>query len=406
MNFKEVKCRNCGAKMNVAEDATKIKCDFCGMEYILSDNKPRYNPVKLIDWGGRGVIFKAYIPKDWNYKVTNDGSVSILEPVCKGLQLDSPADQHLSFFPEAYYKNYTPGQNMTGPGTFAKAEDYAVDGWSLVCWRRLVNPQQYAAERLMKIYGNICNLQLSPENDDTLKQQCQSFPNEAARKLERPVSAGLYKYNVSFSAYGRAYKGCFATAIAVTNDAGNDRQVNSGNGFSNMFMGGFGMFGGMMGEAKVKSDWGRAFDIAIAVPAGDSFDCNALLHNFIRELQYGPVYYALQDEELRNANQAEMYGMMTRQQNAIRASQHISQTLSETSNILNSACREHSQQMDRIIDHSSDGIRGVNRFTDYGGNSYQADVAYEHIYRNGDTFVGSKDGSLELGPQWEELKKE
>lgn len=62
--------------------------------------------------------------------------------------------------------------------------------------------------------------------------------------------------------------------------------------------------------------------------------------------------------------------------------------------------------MDRIIDHSSDGIRGVNRFTDYGGNSYQADVAYEHIYRNGDTFVGSKDGSLELGPQWEELKKE
>lgn len=37
---------------------------------------------------------------------------------------------------------------------------------------------------------------------------------------------------------------------------------------------------------------------------------------------------------------------------------------------------------------------------------YQADVAYEHIYRNGDTFVGSKDGSLELGPQWEELKKE
>lgn len=64
MNFKEVKCRNCGAKMNVAEDATKIKCDFCGMEYILSDNKPRYNPVKLIDWGGRGVIFKAYIPKD------------------------------------------------------------------------------------------------------------------------------------------------------------------------------------------------------------------------------------------------------------------------------------------------------------------------------------------------------
>ena len=58
-----------------------------------------------------------------------------------------------------------------------------------------------------------------------------------------------------------------------------------------------------------------------------------------------------------------------------------------------------------MIDHSTDGIRGVNTFSDSAGR-YEADVKYDYIYRKGDTFIGSTDGSLDLGPQWEELKKE
>lgn len=61
--------------------------------------------------------------------------------------------------------------------------------------------------------------------------------------------------------------------------------------------------------------------------------------------------------------------------------------------------------MDHIYDHSTDGIRGVEYYRDSYGNAYQADVKYDHIYKNGNTFVASADGSLQLGPDWEELKK-
>ena len=96
---------------------------------------------------------------------------------------------------------------------------------------------------------------------------------------------------------------------------------------------------------------------------------------------------------------------MIRQQNAIRASQNLSRTLSETSDIVNQACQDHSRQMEHIYAHSTDGIRGVENYRDSHGNTYQADVRYDHIYKNGDTFLGSADGSLQLGPDWEELKK-
>lgn len=100
-----------------------------------------------------------------------------------------------------------------------------------------------------------------------------------------------------------------------------------------------------------------------------------------------------------------MQGAMQRQQNAIRSSQQISRTLSETSDIVNQGLHDHSRQMDRIYDRASDGIRGVNTYTDSAGRGYEADVGYEHIYHHNGTFVGSKDGSLQLGPEWEELER-
>ena len=77
---------------------------------------------------------------------------------------------------------------------------------------------------------------------------------------------------------------------------------------------------------------------------------------------------------------------------------------SEVSDVLDEMDLE-SEQMDRIYDHSTDGIRGVEHYRDSYGNAYQADVKYDHIYKNGNTFVASTDGSLQLGPDWEELKK-
>lgn len=404
MEFKEVRCRVCGANMKVEDGAKRAKCEFCETEYVLSEN-PQNNPVKLIDWQGRGPIFKAYIPEGWNYRVFNDDSVSIINPVSKGIQMQSQNGVQLAFFPEAYYKNYAPGKMMTAPGSFGKIQDYQIDGWSLICWRRLVEPQQYVSERLMRIFGNVSNLNLQYEDDKELVEKLQYFPNKAAQNLGGQVSASAYKFKMTFSLGAQNYCGCFATAFASLADAAGNGQKQPRSTVADMLKGGLQMLGGMMGGLKEKSDWARAFDIAIIAPLGAEIDMDSLLHNFIRELEYGPVYFALQDEERQRANSIEMQGMMTRQQNAIRSSQNISRTLSQTSDIVNSACWDHAQGVNRMIDHSTDGIRGVNTFSDSAGR-YEADVKYDYIYRNGDTFIGSTDGSLDLGPQWEELKKD
>lgn len=155
------------------------------------------------------------------------------------------------------------------------------------------------------------------------------------------------------------------------------------------------------------SNWGRAFDALILChsSASATSSCEAVFDRFLKELKYGPLYFALQDEELQRARQIQLQGAMVRQQNAIHASQNLSNTLSQTSDIVNQACQDHSRQMDHIYDHSTDGIRGVEHYRDSYGNAYQADVKYDHIYKNGNTFVASTDGSLQLGPDWEELKK-
>ena len=54
-------------------------------------------------------------------------------------------------------------------------------------------------------------------------------------------------------------------------------------------------------------------------------------------LAHKKYYYAMQEAELRRTEQVQINGAMQRQQNAIRSSQQISRTLSETSDIVNQA---------------------------------------------------------------------
>ena len=54
----------------------------------------------------------------------------------------------------------------------------------------------------------------------------------------------------------------------------------------------------------------------------------------------------MQEAELRRTEQVQINGAMQRQQNAIRSSQQISRTLSETSDIVNQAYWDRSERMD------------------------------------------------------------
>ena len=153
-------------------------------------------------------------------------------------------------------------------------------------------------------------------------------------------------------------------------------------------------------------DWGKAFDVLLLTPEGDPAEYEMIFDEFLRTIAYSPYYYAMQEAELRRTEQVQINGAMQRQQNAIRSSQQIARTLSETSDIVNQAYWDRSERMDRVWEKNSEAVRGVNSYTDSTGRQYEADVAYDHVYRHGDdTFAGSKNGSVDLGPEWEELKR-
>ena len=416
MEYQEVKCRSCGSPMPVAEGAERIRCPYCGTEYILKSQRRQEAPVRVIQYGGRGALFQSYIPAGWDYRVFDDNeSVSTLAPVCKGLQL-FPGDTsaQLLFYPFAFYKDSAPKasflSSMGIPG-LSSGGDYQLDPCSLVCHCKWLDLPQYAYRRIAALTNQLLpgasRPELYPVSTETLQQKALRFQQTASQKLQKQTDVFSGKFAFRVSAGGQLYEGFFATILAqVPQNYSASAQDRMGDFLKKgtAFLGAMYGIGGLDGDV---SDWGRAFDAFILyAPSGSAASsCEAVFDRFLQELKYGPLYFALQDEELQQARQVQIQGAMTRQQNAIRASQNLSRTLSETSDIVNQACQDHSRQMDRIYDHSSDGIRGVEHYRDSYGNAYQADVKYDHIYKNGDTFVGSSDGSLQLGPDWEELKK-
>ena len=60
MEYQEVKCRNCGSPMHVAEGAERIRCPYCGTEYILNSHNRQENSVHVINYGGRGALFLCH----------------------------------------------------------------------------------------------------------------------------------------------------------------------------------------------------------------------------------------------------------------------------------------------------------------------------------------------------------
>ena len=60
MEYQEVKCRNCGSPMHVAEGAERIRCPYCGTEYILKSHNKQEISVHVINYGGRGALILCH----------------------------------------------------------------------------------------------------------------------------------------------------------------------------------------------------------------------------------------------------------------------------------------------------------------------------------------------------------
>lgn len=398
----QIRCPNCNAPIQVEEGSVHIHCLGCGKEYQLKQPE-----VKMIDYANRGPIFQAYVPQGWSYSIFDDNdSISSLAAVCKGLQLVSQSGAQMVFYPFAFYKDADPKPTFNfGFNACSANREYQFDPITFTNYSKFMDLPQYAIRRITSICTQLfrsspVNIKLQPMDFVDGEKMTMYFKQASEERMKKSCIAFPGKFSFSFYINGQQYNGFFSSVLSHTQD------TSSKDNWQDLLRKGVSFMGAMYGIGGMGSfDWGRYYDLILIYPNNIDSDYETIFDNFLKNFDYGPVYFVLQNEEIQRVQQIQLQGAMSRQQNAIRASQNISATLSQTSDIVNSAVQSHSQQMNHIIDHSTDGIRGVEYYHDTNGQTYQADVKYDHIYKKGSTFVGSSDGSLELGPEWEELKK-
>ena len=398
----QIRCPNCNAPIQVEEGAVHIHCLGCGKEYQLKQSE-----VRMIDYANRGPIFQAYVPQGWSYGIFDDNdSISSLAAVCKGLQLVSQRGAQRVFYPFAFYKDADPKPTFNfGFNARSANREYQFDPITFTNYSKFMDLPQYAVRRITSICTQLfrsspVNIKLQPAYFVDSDKMTMYFKQASEERMKKSCIAFPGKFSFSFYINGQQYNGFFSSVLSHT------QKTSQNANWQDVLRKGVSFMGAMYGIGGMGSfDWGRYYDLMLVYPNNIDSDYETIFDNFLKNFDYGPEYFALQNEEIQRVQQIQLQGAMSRQQNAIRASQNISATLSQTSNIVNSAVQSHSVQMNHIVDHSTDGIRGVEYYHDTSGQTYQADVKYDHIYKKGSTFVGSSDGSLELGPEWEELKK-
>ncbi len=303
----------------------------------------------------------------------------------------------MTFLPFAYYKDAAVRANPFSPQS-VPGEQF--DGMSLVRYRKRAALPQYAYERIAAI-TKTTQLRVEPMDAGVLKEKAAWFGREAGQKLQGAVHTEQGKFRVQVFAEGRSFRGYFATVQAYL-DPGERTRTDAGRDFLKKGMAFLGAMYGIGGMASY--DWGKAFDVLLLTLEGDPAEYEMIFDEFLRTIAYSRDYNAMQEAELRRTEQVQINGAMQRQQNAIPRLSDFPHPL-ETSDIVNQASGTE-QRMDHVWEKNSEAVRGVNSYTDSTGRQYEADVAYDHVYRRGDdTFAGSKNGSVDLGPEWEELKR-
>ena len=266
----------------------------------------------------------------------------------------------------------------------------------------------------------------------------ERFCTEAAQRMNAQVTAEAGEFLLSFTMNGRRMLALYACGIARKVQSAQKAPEPSGAsgapkkklGFRELMD--FGMRGGIVGAMRrgektelpqfnmpdlsgavnaVKgalggAEWAKCFDAFLILPDGAAPEnWVKFFEGFCSTIQYGEAFSVLQEEELARVNQIKIQGMQQRTQNAINASQRVSRTLSDTSDIVMQAYEQRSAAMDNVSRMQSEAVRGVNSYTSNDGNVYEASVKYDHVYQRGSDFAGSIGGEADLGPDWTELKK-
>lgn len=441
MEMRQSKCPCCGAPVNIPSGAVRVRCEYCGTEFSCKQEKSR---LRDINYGNYGAAYRAYIPDGWQCSFFHDDSCfSTYIPVCLSLSVQSPDGAQLMYLPYAYFaggKNAIGGMlsgfmGMPGGGKYS-----TLNPATLTRSREYQSLERYAAERVEEILPQAANVSMARTNSDMsfIIPKLERFCTEAAQRMNAQVTAEAGEFLLSFTMNGRRMLALYACGIARKVQSAQKAPEPSGAsgapkkklGFRELMD--FGMRGGIVGAMRrgektelpqfnmpdlsgavnaVKgalggADWAKCFDAFLILPDGAAPEnWVKFFEGFCSTIQYGEAFSVLQEEELARVNQIKIQGMQQRTQNAINASQRVSRTLSDTSDIVMQAYEQRSAAMDNVSRMQSEAVRGVNSYTSNDGNVYEASVKYDHVYQRGSDFAGSLGGEADLGPDWTELKK-
>ena len=436
MEMRQSKCRCCGAPVNIPIGAVRVRCEYCGTEYALEQK----SQLRDINYGNYGAAYRAYIPDGWQCSFFHDDSCfSTYSPVCLSLSVQSPDGAQLMYLPYAYFaggKNAIGGM-LSGFMGMPGAKYSTLNPASLTRSREYQSLERYAAERVEEILPQAANMSMARTNSDMsfIAPKVERFRAEAAQRMNAQVTAEAGEFLLSFTMNGRRMLALYACGIArkaqsAPDPSGASIAQRQKFGFKELMD--FGMRGGIVGAMRrgektelpqfnmpdisgavnaVKgalggADWAKCFDAFLILPDGAAPEnWVKFFEGFCSTVQYGEAFSVLQEEELARVNQIKIQGMQQRTQNAINASQRVSRTLSDTSDIVMQAYEQRSATMDNVSRMQSEAVRGVNSYTANDGSTYEASVRYDHVYQRGSDYVGSVGGEADLGPDWTELKR-
>lgn len=442
MQLLTLECKKCGGAIEYAAGATHLKCKYCGTEYILKRDTAAENGLQEIDYLGRGALFRACLPEGWSVRVFDDSqSFSRQAAICRGLRLDSPGGAQLIFYPFAYFKSFDPNGLLGG-----LQKNYAFDPVTMLRRRALPSMEDYVAQRFAEMcpQGTDLRIRQVGDLDASLQRITSNFAAQSGDKIGGELEMRWGKYELSYTLNGAATGALFATAAVFRKDAEKAQAParepaqapDAGDGTSNVgdalkkFIS-FGMGGGIIGAKRrgetvnlphinlpqtglsglgqlgnmAGPDWGRCFDVLIVAGNETVASLNTIFNDFCESIQYGALYYALQDEELRQTERIVLDGARQRQQNAYAASQRLRQTMNETSDIITRGYEQRSAVMDDISRKQSEAVRGVNTYTDTYGRQVEADVKYERVFQRGSVYAGTQEAGYDPGADWVELHR-
>ena len=399
MKVQTIKCPSCLAPLKYKEGMASIKCDYCGNTLILKEEAGERS-IKELSFQGSAPIYTCFVPKDWHAVVYEMGDEeSRFAPLVLPVLVTSRKnDKSITFIPYSVHNNANP---MMG-GFFEQPRPgvhYSkVNVPSLINTRLWHDIDTLAEERFQELLPatNIVKKKKIKDFDDILSKSAKSFIDQAygmTNQKMKPVYAG---YEIEVDHAGDKQKGFYVVA-ALEPEVKEEVKTEPKQGLMGMLSKGF----NTLKQQMTPKYWMRCYDCLFL-----NIEDMEMAKLFIENMQFTPNFFKLSQEKLmqvqqminqtnQNIQNAQMRMAMDRQASQNRMWNTINQTQSEISDIQHSMYQSNSDTMDRVRNGWSEAIREVNSYDTMGGNLVEADLSYDHVYQNNDTFVGVSGGTFD-----------